>query len=428
MNIDNNMVFSEKKEELSPITVSIPDGADVIVGQHIYLVVTVKSPQVKSIKSITIDVPNNNIVVKKEEDWKLIDDASGKAIFTLEIDDKLSSNTSISYTVHAYSDKNVDVEGIAPLNVGYMTKRMKKNSVISLNTEIEVLDTLDAPSPIDDPNSKYNVYSGVVTDENNNPLINTQVIISSVSRQKSLHLANITTDPINSHTPELIEIQKRKSLPDFIAINSDESGSIRFRIYSKQGFSGTIDFTTEILGVINPTYAESAYIVGSYESSTFHLQNPLILGILPGGIVRKKSGVKEFKVGVPEYKNPRIDDAIIFLMKDENNKIIQFKPVHYVDDVQNIGGYSFHLSYEKIPFNKKMDFYYIILDFAGNYSYSKKLNVIFEDDSGAGTNPNNGGNTGNGNHCDNGLYNKVDVDSNYEDGKFSLKIKSITLI
>ncbi|PHM64548.1 hypothetical protein Xsto_02822 [Xenorhabdus stockiae] len=134
MNIDNNIVLSEKKEESSPITVSIPDGADVIVGQHIYLVVTVKSPQVKSIKSITIDVPNNNIVVKKKEDWKLIDDTSGKAIFTLEVDDKLSSNTSISYTVHAYTDKNVDVEGIAPLIVNYTTKKVNEwGSSISLS-------------------------------------------------------------------------------------------------------------------------------------------------------------------------------------------------------------------------------------------------------------------------------------------------------
>ncbi|WP_340607846.1 hypothetical protein [Xenorhabdus bharatensis] len=226
MNIDNNMVLPEKKEESPSITVSIPDGTDVIVEQHIYLVVTVKSPQVKSIKSITIDVTNKNIVVKK----------------------KRTGNLSM------------------------------------------------------------------------------------------------------------------------------------------------------IINLIN----------------------------LAGRILKKEKEDKKFRVYIPNYLNSRPNNVIIFLIKDENNNSITLEST-IIGEV-NSAGYNFQLSYEKIPFNKKLGLYYIALDIAANYAYSKSLNVIFEDDSASGTDPNNGGNTGNGNHCDNGLYNKVDVDSNYEDGKFSLKIKSITLI
>ncbi|PHM38317.1 hypothetical protein [Xenorhabdus innexi] len=424
MNI--NTVLSDKKESVSPITVSIPDGADVIVGQHCYLVVTVKSPQIKSIKSISIEVPNKDIVVKQEKDWKLIDDASGEAIFMLEVDGKLLPNTSISYTVHAYSDTNVDVEGITPLTVGYTTKRMKKDSVILLSTDIEILATTDIPNPIDNPNTKYNVYSGVITDENGSPLKNTQVIISSLSTPHSIQLANITTNPINGNAPEIIKPQERTNQPDFITINSDDNGNIEFRVYAKQSMSVTIKFTTEIFGVIYPTYVASAYLVAGYGSDGL-LQIPSILDISSGGVVKKRIGIEKFRVGVPSYSSPVAGDTIIFLIKDENNKVIQLKPTSYVESRgTNLGGHSFTLSYEKIPFNKRLEFYYLVVLIGGYGVFSKKLNVIFEDDSG-----NKGGTGGTGGHkndCDNGLYNKVDVDSSYEDGKFSLKIKSITLI
>ncbi|MBD2806071.1 hypothetical protein ID855_15470 [Xenorhabdus sp. ZM] len=201
MNIDRNTTISNREVKDASISVSIPDGADVIVGQHCYLVVTVKSPQVKSIKTISIKFPSENIGVKVEKDWKLIDDVSGKAIFMLEVDDKLSSNMSINYTVHAYSDTNEDVQGIVPLAVSYTTKKMKKNDVILLETEMEFLDTALIPSPINDPKSKYNVYSGVIKDENSKPLKNTQVIISSMSLYTSLDSVNITTDPMSGHVP-----------------------------------------------------------------------------------------------------------------------------------------------------------------------------------------------------------------------------------
>ncbi|MBD2792972.1 hypothetical protein [Xenorhabdus szentirmaii] len=78
---------------------------------------------------------------------------------------------------------------------------MKKNDVILLETEMEFLDTALIPSPINDPKSKYNVYSGVIKDENSKPLKNTQVIISSMSLYTSLDSVNITTDPMSGHVP-----------------------------------------------------------------------------------------------------------------------------------------------------------------------------------------------------------------------------------
>ncbi|MCC8380812.1 hypothetical protein [Xenorhabdus sp. PB30.3] len=426
MNIDNNIVLSEKTEELSPITVSIPDGADVIVGQHIYLVVTVKSPQVKSIKSITIDVPNNNIVVKKEEDWKLIDDTSGKAMFMLKIDDKLSSNTSISYTVHAYTDKNVDVVGIAPLIVNYTTKKVNEwGNSISLSPNMILIQLQQKSNPIDDPNSKYILYSGKLSDENNIPLKNTQLMISSVSIGRALLSVNITTDPVDGKNPDLIETQPLNEFYDFFMVNSDENGNVNFRIYPKEHSSVILELNTQILGIGYAIPLQTTYIIAGDIPSP-KLSAPRVIGMLSGGVFKKEKEDKKFRVYIPNYLNSRPNNIIIFLVKDENNNSITLEST--IIGKVNSAGYNFQLSYEKIPFNKKLGLYYIALDIAANYVYSNSLNVIFEDDSASGTDPNNGGNTGNGNHCDNGLYNKVDVDSNYEDGKFSLKIKSITLI
>ncbi|WP_145957457.1 hypothetical protein [Xenorhabdus hominickii] len=78
---------------------------------------------------------------------------------------------------------------------------------------------------------------------------------------------------------------------------------------------------------------------------------------------------------------------------------------------------------EKYHLIKRLEFYYLTSALSGFYAYSMKLNVIFVDDSGDNTDDG-----GNGNHCDNGLYNKADVNSNYSDGILSLKIKSITII
>ncbi|WP_446470879.1 hypothetical protein [Xenorhabdus stockiae] len=426
MNIDNNIVLSEKTEELSPITVSIPDGADVIVGQHIYLVVTVKSPQVKSIKSISIEDPKKNIsVLEVVEDWKLINDTSGKAIFMLEVDDQLSPNKAVGYTVHAYSDKNEDVHGIEPLMINYKTKKINEWNFVSLKTDMEIIE-IPVGSTYN-PNGKYILYSGMVVDENNNPLKNTQIIVSSANYPGGeLEMLYITTDPSSGKSPEIVKIQKREKFSNFFVINSDENGNVGFRIYPKR-LTLRIEFIVEILGMNFAIPIGFAYVISASDSNP-SVPPPQIIGILPGGIIKKETGVKDLILTVPKYSYPAGGDVIIFLIKDENNKLTQLSPTYFVKDNSKEGNYNARISYEKIPFNKKLMFYYLVIRLGGDSMYSKKLNVIFEDDSGAGTNPNNGGNTGNGNHCDNGLYNKVDVDSNYEDGKFSLKIKSITLI
>ncbi|REF27601.1 hypothetical protein BDD26_2394 [Xenorhabdus cabanillasii] len=419
MNIDKDTVLSDKKTDESSITVSIPDGADVIIGQHCYLIVTVKSSQVKSIKRISIEDPKNNIVVSKEEDWKLIDDTSGKAIFMLAIDNNLSPNTSVSYIVHAHSDTDADVQGIAPLTVSYTTKKINEWSFISLKTDMEIIEVTHKPNAIDDPNSKYINYTGVIIDQNNNPLKNTQIIISSVYPRHDLEMVDIATVPVSNKTPELVKIQKRKNLSDFFVISSDENGNVGFRVYPR-ALSVRIEFIVEILGMNFAIPTVFAYVVEVSDSS---VPPPQIFGILPGGVIKKETGVKEFIVAVPEYESLMAGDAIIFLIKDEDNKVIQLKPTYLVSSHSKFGGYDISLSYEKIPFNKRLGFYYLVVSMSGDSMYSVKLGVIFEDVSRDNTNNGN-----NGNNCDDGLYNKVDVDSNYSDGTFSLKIKSITMI
>ncbi|CDL85784.1 hypothetical protein [Xenorhabdus szentirmaii] len=161
---------------------------------------------------------------------------------------------------------------------------------------------------------------------------------------------------------------------------------MKFRIYSNF-YTGSVRLTTEMFGVLYPTYAESVYLAGSYDSSLSYLDYPFILNILPGGVIRKEVGDKGFRVDIRKYNSPHIGDNIIFLIEDEDNKVIQFKPaysVDYVDGVPNVGGYNYQLSYENVPFNKRMSFYYIVINFSGNYSFSKKLSVIFVDDTGDG--------------------------------------------
>ncbi|PHM60501.1 hypothetical protein Xsto_03959 [Xenorhabdus stockiae] len=279
-------------------------------------------------------------------------------------------------------------------------------------------------NPIDDPNSKYILYSGKLSDENNIPLKNTQLMISSVSIGRALLSVNITTDPVDGKNPDLIETQPLNEFYDFFMVNSDENGNVNFRIYPKER-SVILELNTQILGMGYAIPLQTTYIIAGDIPSP-KLSAPRVIGMLSGGVFKKEKEDKKFRVYIPNYLNSRPNNIIIFLVKDENNNSITLEST-MIGKV-NSAGYNFQLSYEKIPFNKKLGLYYIALDIAANYVYSNSLNVIFEDDSASGTDPNNGGNTGNGNHCDNGLYNKVDVDSNYEDGKFSLKIKSITLI
>ncbi|MBC8953525.1 hypothetical protein [Xenorhabdus sp. PB62.4] len=375
----NNIEMINSLCSYGELCVSIPDRADVIIGQTCYLTVSLAADPnlISSINNISIESNKEHIIVQELHDWKISENKNtGSAVFYLKISDSLLPETSINYTVHAISDSNYTHE-IKSLNISYTTKKVKPESFISLSTtnNNEYIEPPTEDNPVGTGNS-YITYYGKVLDYNGSPLKNTQILISSELPGKIFphgqgeELVHIGTEPNKGEISQRIITHSQSSF-DFFTVNSDLNGNISFRVYPIKNISVRVDFDTQILNLTPTNYAASAYIFNATRNSLFGPNAPKISGMQDGKI-EKTSGKKGMEVHVASYPGYNNTDSLIFFMQgfEQNDNPIQLNPIYHLEDIENIEETPLYFTYEQLPLNKPMKLYYLVAPQSQEYSYS----------------------------------------------------------
>ncbi|MBE8595835.1 hypothetical protein [Xenorhabdus sp. BG5] len=377
MIIINNTEVIDNSCTSGELCVSIPNGADVIIGQTCYLTVslTADSNLISSIDSISIEADKNYLTVENKNNWTVSENKnSGSAVVLLHINSNLPSDMSIKYTVHAMSSTGY-INEIKSLEIEYTTKKVDPTSLIALTANNEYIEPPTEDNPVGTGNS-YVTYTGKLLDHNNNPLRNTQILVSSeqpgkiFSHDQNKTLVNIGTEPKDGELSQKIITHSQSSL-DFFAINSDIHGNIKFRVYPVRDTSVRIDFDTQILNLTPVNYAASIYVFNAIRSSLFGPNAPRISGI-KNGKIEKISDAKGIEVHVASYPGGKDTDSLIFFMQgfNQNDKPIQLKPIYRIDNIASLDTIPFYFTYDQLPLNKPMKLYYLIAPENQEYSYS----------------------------------------------------------
>ncbi|MDC9595200.1 hypothetical protein, partial [Xenorhabdus sp. IM139775] len=229
MNIENNEIKLSKSCLLGELCVSILDGSDIIIGQSVYLTVTLVADQklIEDIQSISIKSDPTIIEVKNYVKWTpLKDKTGGSAIFLLNINSDVLPEKPVNYSVHAISSSGSDMQEVTPLHITYTAKQFSFDKTILFDYDKNYMVTPTSDNSIDNPNSECALVSSTITGSHGHPLKNVAVVISS-SQPKKLNLVVFSTD---DKIPQPIEIQSYNEI-DFITVYSDSEGKIRFRTY-----------------------------------------------------------------------------------------------------------------------------------------------------------------------------------------------------
>lgn len=376
MDIKNKAIGKKPHYKITP---SIPDGADIIIGQACYITITIEAKEsiIDTIDCILIQ--SHDFTVNQVTEWSQVDVTSGAATFILQVSEHIVSGKSVSYTVNALNNAGNAIPGIAAQTFNYTVKSVNPNTIIQLKARPEFVDLPTTDNPIGKPESIYSTLSGKVIAEDNIPLKHTQVVISTVvagQLNSTPPLVMITT---NENKPQLINVISQDQ-DDFFIINSDEKGNISFRVYPIKGTSVRLDFKTRILGRTLDQFSESIYVFKSEKNSIFGLWHPEILGLEEGGVLRQILGTQEFQVKVTQYIGYQDTDDIAFYLISgprSNQTIERLEPVFKLRDIESLSAYSFSFPYDRLKLNKPMALYYMVIPQDGKLRYSTAMGVTY---------------------------------------------------
>ncbi|MDC9606231.1 hypothetical protein [Xenorhabdus griffiniae] len=384
MNIENNMIKLSVPCLPGKLCVSIPDNSDIIIGQSVYLTVSlIADPKIiENIQSISIKNDPIVIEVMRHVDWTPTKDKTGgSAIFLLNVKSNILPEKLINYSVHAVSNSGLDVPEVTSLNITYTAKTFSPYKTISLEHNKNYLVTPTIDNNIDDPSSEYILMSSIITGDDGEPLKNVAVTISS-SQPKKLNLVVFATD---DKSPQPIALQSYNKI-DFITVYSDSKGEIRFRIYPIKYTQIRLDLTTAILNVTGFTQAYTLYVINSPHNLPFELGSPTIQEMGEGNIIKQDltSSSKYFHAQIPAYQPIYATDGILFFIRSGSHdepKLLE--PIYKVNNVNELTGKAFSLSYSDLPINERGEFYYLISPIEGRVrkSYPITLEYVGNDSS-----------------------------------------------
>lgn len=372
-------IKDDKIELLTPcipekFCVSIPDGSDIIIGQYVYITVTLTADPkiIGNIQSISIESDPTIVEVEKHIAWTPTQDKTkGRAIFLLKINKGISPEKPVNYIVHAHSSSGSAIQEVSPLNITYTAKQFSFDSTILLDYDKNYLVTPTTDNNIDNPNSEYALVSATITGTDGNPLKNVAVTIST-SQSSKLDLVIFSTD---NKVPQVITPQTYNEL-NFITVYSDSEGEIKFRIYPIQYTQTRLDLKTAIFNVTGFTKAYTLYIINSPHNVPSVLDAPMIKEMGEGNIIKRDSASSSeyFHVQIPPYNGTYFTDGILFFIKTGlNNKPKLLEPISLVNNPNQI----FKLLYSDLPINKRVDFYYLIAPIEGNIKKSYPITVKY---------------------------------------------------
>ncbi|MEQ2027413.1 hypothetical protein ABLB84_17020 [Xenorhabdus szentirmaii] len=306
----NNLLTDHKG-----LSISVPDGTDVIIGQQFLLDV---------IKASDIELPSNYNIELNDLYGRTMDTSysgspslsSDKKIykknFLLTIDDSIPGGSTASYKISADSDS---------IPISYIGRELDLSSV-----KIKVDKRFIAMPYNTDPigrDTKYVRFSEKLIDKSGKVIKNTPVMIVS-SPQGGIEMAKFTTDPEDGfELPTIINPVKINDDKVFIMLHADENGEISFRLYPLESLSGAIQLLNKIGRVAIP--GEETHIVDPFNTDY----------LLPAVI-------------------PDLDHIILTdFIKNE-------------DDVN-----SYYLNFNKFLVGTPSHLYYMIVRIGGDFEYSQ---------------------------------------------------------
>ncbi|MDC9595701.1 hypothetical protein [Xenorhabdus anantnagensis] len=378
MNIKNNIIKLSESCLPGKLCVSIPDSSDIIIGQSVYLTVTLVANQnvIEDIKDISIKSDPTVVEVIRHVKWTPTKNKTGgSAIFLLNVNGNILPGKLINYNVHAISNSGLDIQEVTPLNITYTAKQFSFDKTISLDYgKKNYMVTPISDNNIDDPNSEYALISSTITGDDGNPLKNVAVTISS-SQPKKLNLVVFATD---DKSPQPIEVQSYHEI-DVITVYSDSEGKVRFRIYPIKYTQVRLNLTTAILNVTGFTQAYTLYVINSPHNSPFELGSPTIQEMEENNIIKQDStSSKYFHVQIPSYQPIYATDGILFFIRSSlHDKPKLLEPIYKVNNVNELPSKAFSLSYSDLPINERVEFYYLISSVEGEVRKSYPITVKY---------------------------------------------------
>ncbi|BET97071.1 hypothetical protein [Xenorhabdus taiwanensis] len=401
------------------VTLSLESDSNVLVGQEIYLKVTIKSTtdditSLSNIGSVIIQDPTDkkSISYKTYKNYAVVisknrADSYGEAILALTIH-KSNKNNQLDLSISVRDKLKKTITGFNDRPVTYNVINNIPADSITLKTPHEFIATPTTVNPISDQNSTYRLYSGIISDNKTKPIGNIQVLIAAQKHNQlspSSGLIEITNDPVAG----AVEPMNILTLPDgrdFFVLTSNPQGEISFRAYPTAGAEGRVDFVAKIQNLTRDDYTAAICIYPAY-SKNHPLDNPFINEMEEGGVLKKLPGQTDFTVSVNSYDGymtPGSKDIIAFFTEyDGTTQKTLLSPTYRINNVDEIEDRVFSFPYVQLEPNKLGGIYYAIISEHNNIMYSESLNFkyVLDLDSPDGNNK--------------GVYDKVTVYSTYAD-------------
>jgi hypothetical protein len=363
MNSKKNIIYNSVP--LS-VDISVPNNADVIIGQSFYLYITVffngdlpsdfdiglDAISGMKLYSITKAIPVDDPEIKN----------AMRAVAYINIDNSLKSGDEVSY--------KVNVPDIYISEIQYTANSISKKS-IELSVDKYICELPESETNINDGNKNFITYTTILKNNNGHVLKNTPIQILSAIEDDLIRKVIITTNP-NDGFPNPVRIYpKNYDNNVFIPINSDLSGKVSFRVYPVKDQPITLRLGSELPGLEIYYTAPYTYMLSPKPVDPNEYLSYPIISNLTNSELHATGSDYTFSVNIEPYTYSYNNDSIIFFIDD--------KPVLPIDIITypNPDNYNFNLYYDIFPRNKEVSFRYVIAHISGNTQYSHSLPITY---------------------------------------------------
>ncbi|PHM64609.1 inverse autotransporter beta-barrel domain-containing protein [Xenorhabdus stockiae] len=376
-------------------TLSVPNETTVIYGQQFYLDVTLSSelyfPQglfldvtAKS-AGITI-VPIGEAPVSSGSEKSIV----GHYKVAIDVSDANTiTDGLVLFTVKFSSSEIVGYDN----DFKYSVKKIIRGSLqLKPNKLVCVIPEKYSDPKINDPQDNYFLYEAKLLedtggDASSTPLKKALIYLVS-SPDTDINRDIIITSDSDENTGQLINyIPVKYNENDFISLISDEqSGKIRFRVYSNNKPIGSdtnykptiLSLGCEILDHNPVQMSESVFFITPRPFLNIDDLEKLYIPSADGGVIHGAPGKSSFVGIIQNNINYKDNDRLLFFTKEKNNipdvnSLIP--PIYRMEGV--IDNYSYNIPFEYFKNNVWTEIFYVITNRGyTHYSISEKIKYI----------------------------------------------------
>ncbi|MCC8380680.1 hypothetical protein [Xenorhabdus sp. PB30.3] len=351
------------------IFLSVPNGADVVVGQGIILDVKISS-KTKLPSNFSIKLESlNGLMVDPDYPGSPTLNSNGDFFtqsFFLRVSNSISSVGSVSYVL----SPSVGI----PVKITYYANEFDINSGGFLTLDKKIIETpIENNNPTDNGNT-YLTYFVNLKNKTGEPLKRTPAMFYIFYKNKMEDFV-YTNDPDHDGLPlKIIDIRPHGD-HSVIIINSDDLGYISFRAYPKKDKV----LSAACFLLLDMAYmGDRAYIILPYSKGFGDfLPKPIIPELINGKLY--KGAGEQFEVDVPSYTGVQLIDRIVFFSELQDDMPVSDSILYeYVMESSQGHNFRFFIPYDKLPAGKEITLYYFIVTSDGNrVMYSNFLNFEY---------------------------------------------------